>query len=233
LISRLHHDHALVIYGLPQHDRNRAIVFLKARTPSFFYLFLLGIPIVGYSVRMDSLCPYLLPKLPNNHLNCFLSPPQYADERNPGGPHDFGSDKVDADSGTDGLGDDDSNDQVLSPPPTRPGSTQQCLSIAVPVDPPCLMTGPLHSLNISSSPNSHSNMMVVYSAAGMTTNPGSRMRLASSSQKSGMTWLDFFNVISPQPDMDSVSRALFSMERTIRDSIRIMQKPHTSFRLNL
>jgi hypothetical protein len=183
-------DHTLVIYGLLQHDRNQAIVFLKARTPSFFYLFSLGIPIVGYSVRMDSLCLYLLPKLPNNHLNCFLSPPQYADERNPGGPHDFGSDKVDMDGGTDGLGDDDSNDQVLSPLPTRPGGTQKRPSIAVPVDPLHLATGPLYSLNISSSPNSHSNMTVVYSVVGMMTNPGSGTGPASSSQKSGAMLLE-------------------------------------------
>jgi hypothetical protein len=70
----------------------------------------------------------------------------------------------------------------------------------------------------------------------MTTNPGSETGLASSFQKSSATWLDFFNVISPQPDMDSVSRAPFSMERMIRDSIQIMQKMlrvETSYQLSI
>jgi hypothetical protein len=77
--------------------------------------------------------------------------------------------------------------------------TQQHLSMVVPVDPPCLVTGPLHSLNISNSPNSHSNMTIVYSAEGMMMNPGSGMGPASSSQKSGTTWLEFFNTTSSQP----------------------------------
>ncbi|KAF9511928.1 hypothetical protein BS47DRAFT_1120280 [Hydnum rufescens UP504] len=48
----------------------------------------------------------------------------------------------------------------------------------------------------SPSPSSHSRGDY---AAGMTTNPGSGTGPASSSQKSGATWLDFLNAISSQP----------------------------------